>query len=151
MTRRRVEEDEGEPDDASRAYAKAVGQRLRLVRQQRQLTLEDVDTQSNREFKDSALSAYERGDRIISVLRLQRLAAFYNVPVDYLLPAAVESEDVIDLAMLESNPSMSTRERAAVELVRETIRLRTVAESMLEEVRRANATAEAEATTTADA
>ena len=145
MARRTGEEDEAEPDATSRAYAKAVGQRLRLVRQQRQLTLEDVDSQSNREFKDSALSAYERGDRIISVLRLQRLAAFYRVPVDYLLPAAdAEQDEVIDLSSLEADRGISARERAAVELVRETIRLRTVAESMLDEVRRANAGATAE-------
>ena len=33
------------------------------------------------------LGAYERGERAISVPRLQRLARFYNVPVDQLLPA----------------------------------------------------------------
>jgi transcriptional regulator with XRE-family HTH domain len=133
------DEHEGELDSASRAYAKAVGQRLRVVRQQRHLTLEEVDANSNREFKDSALSAYERGDRIISVLRLQRLAAFYNVPVDYLLPASDDDEGVIDLASLEGGGRMGSRERATMELVRETVRLRTVAEAMLDEVRKANA------------
>jgi transcriptional regulator with XRE-family HTH domain len=138
MPRSKGDESENELDEASRAYAKAVGQRLRMVRQQRQLTLEDVDSTSNREFKDSALSAYERGDRIISVLRLQRLAAFYNVPVDYLLPPAHEEESVIDLATLEDTGRLGNRERATMELVRETIRLRTVAEAMLDEVRKAN-------------
>ena len=38
------------------------------------------------EFKASVLGAYERGERAISVPRLQRLAAFYNVPADQLLP-----------------------------------------------------------------
>ena len=60
MPRRRAEENDIVMDDASRAYAKAVGQRPRMVRQQRQLTLEDVDATSNREFQDSALSAYAR-------------------------------------------------------------------------------------------
>ena len=32
------------------------------------------------------LGAYERGERAISVPRLQRLARFYTVPVDQLLP-----------------------------------------------------------------
>ena len=143
MPRARGDNHEGEMDDASRAYAKAVGHRLRMVRQQRQLTLEDVDANSNREFKDSALSAYERGDRIISVLRLQRLAAFYNVPVDYLLPPAGEDEGVIDLTALEEGGPLGNRERATMELVRETIRLRTVAEAMLDEVRKANEAAAA--------
>ena len=36
-------------------------------------------------------SAYERGERTISVPRLQRLARFYNVPVDQLLPRDTEA------------------------------------------------------------
>ena len=45
------------------------------------------------------LGAYERGERAISVPRLQRLAKFYNVPVDRLLPGdvAVDGGEVIDL------------------------------------------------------
>lgn len=35
--------------------------------------------------------AYERGDRVISVLCLQRLAELYQVPVDHLLPNSGES------------------------------------------------------------
>ena len=38
------------------------------------------------EFKASVLGAYERGERTISVPRLQRLARLYRVPVDQLLP-----------------------------------------------------------------
>jgi transcriptional regulator with XRE-family HTH domain len=45
-----------------------------------------VEEASGREFKASVLGAYERGERIISVLRLQRLAQLYGVPVDQLLP-----------------------------------------------------------------
>ena len=41
------------------------------------------------EFKASVLGAYERGERAISVPRLQRLARFYSVPVDQLLPGDV--------------------------------------------------------------
>ena len=36
------------------------------------------------------LGAYERGERAISVPRLQRLARFYNVPVDQMLPTDEE-------------------------------------------------------------
>jgi hypothetical protein len=45
-----------------------------------------VEAASNQEFKASVLGAYERGERAISVLRLQRLARIYDVPVDQLLP-----------------------------------------------------------------
>jgi hypothetical protein len=36
------------------------------------------------------LGAYERGERVISVPRLQRLAGLYGVPVDQLLPRPPE-------------------------------------------------------------
>src|SRR5215469_8081000 len=66
--------------------ARAVGDRLRNLRRQQSLSLLAVEEASGREFKASVLGAYERGERIISVLRLQRLARFYGVPVDQLLP-----------------------------------------------------------------
>ena len=75
--------DEG---DATGAYAGKVGTRLRAIRRQKRLSLQDVEAASNQEFKASVLGAYERGERAISVPRLQRLARFYRVPVDQLLP-----------------------------------------------------------------
>jgi transcriptional regulator with XRE-family HTH domain len=68
------------------SYARAVGDRLRNLRRQQSLSLLAVEEASGREFKASVLGAYERGERIISVLRLQRLAQLYGVPVDQLLP-----------------------------------------------------------------
>src|SRR5215208_7633616 len=72
--------------DANGAYAGKVGTRLRAIRRQKRLSLQDVEASSQQEFKASVLGAYERGERAISVPRLQRLARFYNVPVDQLLP-----------------------------------------------------------------
>jgi transcriptional regulator with XRE-family HTH domain len=72
--------------DANGAYAGKVGTRLRAIRRQKRLSLQDVEASSNQEFKASVLGAYERGERAISVPRLQRLARFYRVPVDQLLP-----------------------------------------------------------------
>jgi transcriptional regulator with XRE-family HTH domain len=63
-----------------------VGERLRAIRLQKGLSLHEVESASNKEFKASVLGAYERGERSISVPRLQRLAQFYEVPVDQLLP-----------------------------------------------------------------
>src|SRR5579875_2107580 len=68
------------------AYARAVGSCLRRVRQQLRLSLQAVEAMSGQEFKASVLGAYERGERAISVPRLQRLALLYDVPVDLLLP-----------------------------------------------------------------
>jgi transcriptional regulator with XRE-family HTH domain len=67
-------------------YASKVGGRLRAIRRQKHLSLQDVEAASGQEFKASVLGAYERGERAISVPRLQRLARFYRVPVDQLLP-----------------------------------------------------------------
>ncbi len=85
-------------------YAERVGERLRSVRKQKRLSLQAVEAASRQEFKASVLGAYERGERAISVPRLQRLARFYNVPVDQLLPRDLGPEpswasgdDAIDL------------------------------------------------------
>jgi transcriptional regulator with XRE-family HTH domain len=83
-------------DDLPLSYARAVGDRLRNLRRQQSLSLLAVEEASGREFKASVLGAYERGERIISVLRLQRLAQLYGVPVDQLLPrppAGPDGED----------------------------------------------------------
>jgi transcriptional regulator with XRE-family HTH domain len=73
-------------ETADPSYGQRVGERLRAIRRQKRLSLQDVEAQSRQEFKASVLGAYERGERAISVPRLQRLARFYNVPVDQLLP-----------------------------------------------------------------
>lgn len=86
------------------SYARRVGERLRLIRKQKGLSLQEVELTSSQEFKASVLGAYERGERAISVPRLQRLAKFYTVPVDQLLPqdddafgANLRDEEVLDL------------------------------------------------------
>src|SRR6266700_274424 len=82
-------------------YARRVGERLRAIRKQKGLSLQEVEATSNQEFKASVLGAYERGERSISVPRLQRLARFYAVPVDQLLPQDVEI-DLTDDGAVES-------------------------------------------------
>jgi transcriptional regulator with XRE-family HTH domain len=104
------------------SYAQQVGDRLRNIRLQKGLSLHDVEERSTKEFKASVLGAYERGERSISVPRLQRLAMFYGVPVDHLLPrggaastngeasADMLSESVcIDLQALEENSEPEAR------------------------------------------
>jgi transcriptional regulator with XRE-family HTH domain len=73
-------------DEASSPYSRKVGERLRTIRRQKRLSLQEVEATSEQEFKASVLGAYERGERAISVPRLERLARFYQVPVDQLLP-----------------------------------------------------------------
>jgi len=88
----------------TQAYSKRVGERLRAIRRQKRLSLQEVEAASSQEFKASVLGAYERGERAISVPRLQRLSRFYSVPVDQLLPAdsgpsfgITPGEEAIDL------------------------------------------------------
>ena len=73
-------------DVQSSPYSRKVGDRLRAIRRQKRLSLQEVEAASSDEFKASVLGAYERGERAISVPRLERLAKFYNVPVEQLLP-----------------------------------------------------------------
>ncbi len=76
-----VFDDDDEREVAARvAYARAVGARLRAMRKQMRLSLQAVEAMSDQEFKASVLGAYERGERAISVSRLQRLAKLYTCP-----------------------------------------------------------------------
>jgi transcriptional regulator with XRE-family HTH domain len=107
----------------AQAYSKRVGERLRAIRRQKRLSLQEVEAASLQEFKASVLGAYERGERAISVPRLQRLARFYNVPVDQLLPADVgpsfgltpPAETVIDLT---DRPTRREGESITIDLTR---------------------------------
>ena len=97
-------------------YTRMVGERLRSIRRQKRLSLNDVEASSEDEFKASVLGAYERGERAISVPRLERLAKFYGVSIDQLLPrdpmrvesnqpgAAGPTKIRIDVAKLSSFP-----------------------------------------------
>jgi transcriptional regulator with XRE-family HTH domain len=101
-----------EPGDAAR-----LGARLRSLRRQQHLSLQDVETASRHEFKASVLGAYERGDRAISVRRLQRLARIYHVPVDQKVPRGDEPStpppagdaQVVDPATPTASPSHHDR------------------------------------------
>lgn len=87
-----------EVEAAEADFGRRVGQRLRAIRRQKGMSLQDVEEASREEFKASVLGAYERGERAISVPRLHRLARFYNVPVDQLLPPEEDADPgVIDL------------------------------------------------------
>ncbi len=69
------------PESVMDAYSVMVGKRLRTVREQRLYSLQAVERESNHEFKSSVIGAYERGERIMTVQRLERLAQFYDVPI----------------------------------------------------------------------
>ncbi len=100
---------DAELEAAGDAYGKKVGERLRAIRRQKGMSLQEAEEASDQEFKASVLGAYERGERAISVPRLQRLARFYNVPVDQLLPrdenpSFGDESDVVDLTRTLPDP-----------------------------------------------
>ena len=67
-------------------YNELVGARLRSIRKQRGLSLQDVQRLSSGEFKAAVVGAYERGERSLSLPRLRRLADFFQVPITQFLP-----------------------------------------------------------------
>ncbi|MDP8960792.1 MAG: transcriptional regulator [Actinomycetota bacterium] len=73
-------------------YQQRLGERLRAIRVQQGLTLQEVEEKSGGRWKAVVVGSYERGDRAISVSKLARLARFYGVPVSELLPSAPQSE-----------------------------------------------------------
>src|SRR5207249_3997226 len=110
-------------------YARRVGERLRAIRKQKGLSLQEVEGASTQEFKASVLGAYERGERAISVPRLQRLARFYNVPVDQLLPPPSElvafpeaaghgGPDALEAAILTAPRSVAATAKVTIDLTR---------------------------------
>jgi transcriptional regulator with XRE-family HTH domain len=65
-------------EDQGKQYAELVGDKLRRMRQERGLSLQEVCARSGGSFVVSTLSAYERGKRSLSLERLSELAAIYG-------------------------------------------------------------------------
>ena len=93
-------------------YARALGARLRAIRQQQGLSLHGVEEKSQGRWKAVVVGSYERGDRAVTVQKLAELADFYGVPVSELLPdssPAVTAEPpkrrIIDLERLGQVPA----------------------------------------------
>ena len=67
-------------------YSRALGARLRAIRNQQGLSLQGVEDKSHGRWKAVVVGSYERGDRAVTVQKLAELADFYGVPVAELLP-----------------------------------------------------------------
>jgi transcriptional regulator with XRE-family HTH domain len=93
-------------------YAKALGSKLRAIRQQQGLSLHGVEQKSGGRWKAVVVGSYERGDRAVTVQKLAELADFYGVPVAELLPegripsgAEPATKIVINLERLQQLPA----------------------------------------------
>ena len=96
------------------SFSSEVGHRLRSVRRIRGLSLDDVERESGGRWSASAVGAYERGSRNLSLPRLRDLAGFYDVPMRVILgegdPAetvGTPSRLVLDLVALQQAPEAS--------------------------------------------
>ena len=78
--------------DYEKDFDRQVGARLRGVRQRLRMTLRDVESCSEGQWKAVVVSAYERGDRSMKVARLAALAEFYEVAMVDLLPRSKGAE-----------------------------------------------------------
>lgn len=108
---------DGDAERDDDGYGRRVGERLRTIRRQKGLSLQEVEATSQQEFKASVVGAYERGERAISVPRLRRLAGFYNVPVDQLLPRDdADGGRVLDLT--ETRTATDPSASVTIDLVR---------------------------------
>jgi transcriptional regulator with XRE-family HTH domain len=113
--------------DDSVPFSREVGHRLRAVRRQRRLSLDDVERQSGGRWSASAIGAYERGFRNLSLPRLRELADFYGIPMATLLGEidvrdegrAVPGKVVLDLNRLEQLDEAAALVRYARSIVLE--------------------------------
>ena len=100
----------GIEDEQESNFSREVGARLRSVRRIRGLSLDDVERESGGKWSASAVGAYERGFRNLSLPRLRDLASFYDVPMGVLLGEEDGTTPgpggrlVIDLVALQSIP-----------------------------------------------
>jgi transcriptional regulator with XRE-family HTH domain len=109
--------DHEEREETPSVYSQLVGERLRAIRKQQGLSLQEVERRSSQEFKASVLGAYERGERAISVPRLQRLALLYGVPVDQLLPL-LDGDGVATIDLNERRGAPMSQESVKIDLTR---------------------------------
>ena len=89
------------PDADDEAFSATVGQRLRAIRQAQGLSLAEVEARSEGRWSASAVGAYERGFRTLSLPRLKSLADFYKV-------LGSESNFILNIQNAESAALFST-------------------------------------------
>ena len=81
--------------------------RLRALRRSRELTLAEIEHQSKGSLHAISLGSYERGDRALTIKKAIQIAAFYEVPLAYLLTGKSEilaksEKMIIDLCRLKT-------------------------------------------------
>jgi transcriptional regulator with XRE-family HTH domain len=93
-------------NDKPKRYVELVGERLRRLRQDRDMSLQEVCDRSGGSFVVSTLSAYERGKRSLSLERLVELAEIYGLSPTSLLEL---EEDIEGPSTLNRNRPLRIR------------------------------------------
>ena len=96
-------------------FVEEVGRRLRAIRRQQRLSLEEVEERSNGRWSASAIGAYERGYRTLSLGRLRELAEFYNVPISVLVGEA-EHNHHQPAGSIEASAAPASADRVVLDL-----------------------------------
>jgi transcriptional regulator with XRE-family HTH domain len=107
---------DNEEETAPSSVTIEVGRRLRALRKARHMSLDDVERHSAGRWSASAIGAYERGFRTLSLPRLHELSEFYDVPVSVLLgeqapPTEGPPKLVLDLEALNRAPGAAPVQR----------------------------------------
>jgi len=113
-------------EEGTSQFSIEVGTRLRAVRRAKAFSLDDVERLSGGRWSASAVGAYERGFRNLSLPRLRELAEFYDVPMSVLL-GEVDNIDgaprigkvVLDLERLKVIPEANALWRYLRAIIRE--------------------------------
>jgi transcriptional regulator with XRE-family HTH domain len=116
----------GTDEQDGSAFSAEVGTRLRGVRRAKGLSLDDVERLSDGRWSASAVGAYERGFRNLSLPRLRELALFYDVPmavllgeVDNLAGPPRPAKLTLDLERLKAEPEAEPVWRYLQAIIRE--------------------------------
>jgi transcriptional regulator with XRE-family HTH domain len=116
-------------EEMEKRYAELVGEKLRRLRQDRSLSLQEVCERSGGSFVVSTLSAYERGKRSLSLERLYELASIYGQSPMSLLDVEDDTEFQRTLSRngalrirLDSLERLAPREREPLEKYLEFLR-----------------------------
>jgi hypothetical protein len=78
--------------------------KLKILRRNKGLTLEECEIASEGKFKAVVLGSYERGTRAVSLSKLSQLADFYDVPIAFFFSSKNHSQEgrwVFDLRRLK--------------------------------------------------
>jgi transcriptional regulator with XRE-family HTH domain len=78
--------------------------KLKVLRRNRGLTLEECEVASEGQFKAVVLGSYERGTRAISLSKISQLADFYEVPIAFFFSSqniSYEGRWIFDLRRLK--------------------------------------------------